>query len=658
MKFKRNLLILSVILIGILIVAAGCVPTTVDEEVEEEAEDAPTNGTISVAAGAATTNDTTPTLTLSSTGATYMAFSGDGVNWSDWVAYATTYSSFGVTTGEGCTSGDGTKIVYVKYKNDDDVESTKVYDSFYLDTAAPTLTTAAYTDTSSGGTVNAADTVVFTFSDEMLTTTVAASTVATVLPLSSSKSYGTSPTVAWDSTLKICTVTLGTSPTLVAGTTTVTPTAAVTDSAGNAYASTTAVTISGTTTAATVPSAITLAVGSATPVGGVTNVAIPAAGATNTTGAVTGWVTLTADMIKFTVTDGGSAASTITIGGAAYTSGANYTIPSTTSLSIVVTTTETGKTTCVRTFTVTVAAPAASTSPDADLLFVSACTDKAKYTSLASGYSVKVYSYSGNNADSAVAAGEKCTIEDEDTWITLSPAPGDEDYIFFELIQSGWTSDITPDGLIPEAPTDAALLEIEAINTTTIHSDTAGNLTTADSIRCYVDSAEYNSTAVNVETNMTVTALVAGDRPYYTKINTDGHESDYSSQDGEILILTDAVARNVTTDDSLVAGDTITLIYSGAVDVKLPIYVSHLKWTATETTASFGASSDTIKDADLANDSTEVLLTAVAPTDFADSAESITFNMPINVRIVDAAGGNFVLPWASDSAAHFDSADF
>ena len=109
--------------------------------------------------------------------------------------------------------------------------------------------------------------------------------------------------------------------------------------------------------AATVPSAITLAVGSATPVGGVTNVAIPAAGATDTTGAVTGWVTGTADMIKFTVTDAGSAASTITIGGAAYTSAADYTIPPTASLTIIVTTTETGKTTCVRTFTVTVAAP-------------------------------------------------------------------------------------------------------------------------------------------------------------------------------------------------------------------------------------------------------------------------------------------------------------
>jgi len=112
------------------------------------------------------------------------------------------------------------------------------------------------------------------------------------------------------------------------------------------------------TVLATVPSNIELAVGSTNPVGGVTNVAIPAAGATDTTGAVTGWVTETADEIIFTVTDGGSAVSTITINDVAYTSGEDYTIAAATSLTIVVTTIEAGKTNAVRTFTVTVAAPA------------------------------------------------------------------------------------------------------------------------------------------------------------------------------------------------------------------------------------------------------------------------------------------------------------
>jgi len=107
---------------------------------------------------------------------------------------------------------------------------------------------------------------------------------------------------------------------------------------------------------ATAPSGVTLAVGSTSPVAGVTNVAIPAAGVTDATGAVTGWVATTADKIKLTVTNAGSATSSITINGSAYTSGADYTISAASTLTIVVTTAETGKVTGVRTFTVSVAA--------------------------------------------------------------------------------------------------------------------------------------------------------------------------------------------------------------------------------------------------------------------------------------------------------------
>jgi hypothetical protein len=109
-----------------------------------------------------------------------------------------------------------------------------------------------------------------------------------------------------------------------------------------------------TQAAATVPSSIVLAVGTSNPVGGVTNVQIPAAGGTDSTGAVSGWVTGSADEIRFTVTDGGSASSTITINGSDYVSGSDYVIPSASDLTVVVTTTESGKITGVRTFTITV----------------------------------------------------------------------------------------------------------------------------------------------------------------------------------------------------------------------------------------------------------------------------------------------------------------
>ncbi len=119
---------------------------------------------------------------------------------------------------------------------------------------------------------------------------------------------------------------------------------------------------------ATAPSAVVLAPGSSNPVGGVVNVAIPAAGGTDTSGSVSGWITATADKIKFTVTDGGTASSSITINGGAYANGADYTIGAATPLTIVVTTTETGRLTQLRTFTVSVAAALPATAPSAVVL--------------------------------------------------------------------------------------------------------------------------------------------------------------------------------------------------------------------------------------------------------------------------------------------------
>ena len=230
MKFKRNLLILSAILIGVLIVVAGgCMPAPTTPPAEEG--DVPSDGSIYIAHGNAVTNDTTPPLSLYAKDADYMAFSGDGTTWSSWITYATSYSLFNITTGAGCTSGDGTKKVYVKFKNDAG-ESTKIYDSIVLDTVAPKLSSVVYTDVNISGTVNNGDKITFTFDDEMLTSTVTSTNVATSLPLSVGN-YGTGATISWDTTLKICTVTLGTSPIIISGTT-VNPASSVTDIAGNA----------------------------------------------------------------------------------------------------------------------------------------------------------------------------------------------------------------------------------------------------------------------------------------------------------------------------------------------------------------------------------------------------------------------------------------
>jgi hypothetical protein len=160
-----------------------------------------------------------------------------------------------------------------------------------------------------------------------------------------------------------------------------------------------------TQAAASAPSAITLAVGSVGAVSGVTNVAIPAAGTTDTTGAVAGWVAATSDKIKFTVIDTGGS-STITINGALYNSGADYQITAAGTLSIVVTTTEAGKTTGVRTFAVAVVTPslgafsvASKTYGDANFALTPPSTN-----------SLGAFTYNSSNAGVATISGSTVTI--------------------------------------------------------------------------------------------------------------------------------------------------------------------------------------------------------------------------------------------------------
>lgn len=105
---------------------------------------------------------------------------------------------------------------------------------------------------------------------------------------------------------------------------------------------------------AAVPSGVTLSLGNTNSVQAVTNVSIPLSGATDTTGAVTGWVSASNSNIKFAVVDTAPASSTITVNGGSYTSGGDYVIAAASTLTVVITTIETGKITSLRTFTITV----------------------------------------------------------------------------------------------------------------------------------------------------------------------------------------------------------------------------------------------------------------------------------------------------------------
>lgn len=94
----------------------------------------PPAGSIAIDNNATYTNITQVTLTLSATdpetGITQMQFSNDGTNWS-------TPESYNTTKAWTIPTGDGTKTVYVKYKNSAGLWSSAISDDIILDTTPP-----------------------------------------------------------------------------------------------------------------------------------------------------------------------------------------------------------------------------------------------------------------------------------------------------------------------------------------------------------------------------------------------------------------------------------------------------------------------------------------------------------------------------------------
>ncbi|MBU2565089.1 MAG: PKD domain-containing protein, partial [Candidatus Thermoplasmatota archaeon] len=95
----------------------------------------PPTGSISINSGETYTTTTSVTLTLSATdaetGVSEMCFSNDGTTYTAWETYATS-KAWTLTT------GDGTKTVYIKYKNGAGLVSSAYSDSIILDTTTPT----------------------------------------------------------------------------------------------------------------------------------------------------------------------------------------------------------------------------------------------------------------------------------------------------------------------------------------------------------------------------------------------------------------------------------------------------------------------------------------------------------------------------------------
>jgi hypothetical protein len=99
-------------------------------------------GTISNGNGSPT-NDTTPTfnLTIADAGVgitgAQMQFSCDNATWSTWESYATPKTDFNIRTGAGCTDVDGSKTIYVEYKDSlGNIGSSYNTGAFTLDTVS------------------------------------------------------------------------------------------------------------------------------------------------------------------------------------------------------------------------------------------------------------------------------------------------------------------------------------------------------------------------------------------------------------------------------------------------------------------------------------------------------------------------------------------
>jgi len=119
-KYRMHKKIYSLYLFIVLIIFfTGCtdgiipiLPTTIE---------GPASGTILIEGGAESIYDRTPLLTVYSEGADYMSFSGDGVNWSEWVEYSTFYEDFNIANNlYGTEFSSGLKYIYVRFKDENE----------------------------------------------------------------------------------------------------------------------------------------------------------------------------------------------------------------------------------------------------------------------------------------------------------------------------------------------------------------------------------------------------------------------------------------------------------------------------------------------------------------------------------------------------------
>ena len=130
---------------------------------------------ISINSGAASTNSAASTLTLSSTDATsgifQMQFSCDNSTYSSLQAYAVS-ATWNLVTGSGCTTSQGNKTVFVRFRDVAGNTSSPISGTIVYDTLPPT-TTGSITAGTLGNNANYTTSVTFSITPTDSTTGVA-----------------------------------------------------------------------------------------------------------------------------------------------------------------------------------------------------------------------------------------------------------------------------------------------------------------------------------------------------------------------------------------------------------------------------------------------------------------------------------------------------
>ena len=119
-RLKQNKTRFVVIFAAISLILTGCSEVASPPNVPEKPDPIlPTTGTLIIENDQGEIKDCTPELIIFAENADYMAFSGNGIQWTEWIDYQTSYSEFNLANNEnGTEMSSGEKTIFVRFKDE------------------------------------------------------------------------------------------------------------------------------------------------------------------------------------------------------------------------------------------------------------------------------------------------------------------------------------------------------------------------------------------------------------------------------------------------------------------------------------------------------------------------------------------------------------